>query len=316
MRTHSRVYTFRTHETRTGPAALYTPGTAVSTRPGSIPGRRLPHLSGMSLSSRQNHPAQDVRVTRHQQGFPGSRPSGPFPSPVAAMAGAAALGLFRELRTRPVRNRPRTSRRGQVEHHLLLCLRHQPDLLDQHTHHVRPRVATLTTCDLVSQSISSSSRVAPVHCCTGAPSGPCMRVSHAHGPSKPRRAVQHRLEDPAPQPPYLLRRSSGPFTEVFNLPFGSGICSRFASKAHLPTSAPLRARAPGSLSGQLCEHRPGGDPALRHSLSCCLSAAGIRFLSTLSRQGLPPLLRSAYRRACAYPRLRGGPWRGLHVPHA
>ncbi len=32
------------------------------------------------------------------------------------MAGAAALGLCRELRTRPVRNRPRTSRRGQAEH--------------------------------------------------------------------------------------------------------------------------------------------------------------------------------------------------------
>ena len=32
------------------------------------------------------------------------------------MAGAAVLGLFRELRTQPVRNRPRTSRRGQVEH--------------------------------------------------------------------------------------------------------------------------------------------------------------------------------------------------------
>ena len=32
------------------------------------------------------------------------------------MAGTAALGLSRELRTRPVRNRPRTSRRGQVEH--------------------------------------------------------------------------------------------------------------------------------------------------------------------------------------------------------
>ena len=32
------------------------------------------------------------------------------------MAGATALGLFRELRTQPVRNRPRTSRRGQVEH--------------------------------------------------------------------------------------------------------------------------------------------------------------------------------------------------------
>ncbi len=41
-----------------------------------------------------------------------------FPAPVATMAGAVALGLFRELRTRPVMNRPRTSRRGQVEHNL------------------------------------------------------------------------------------------------------------------------------------------------------------------------------------------------------
>jgi len=57
-----------------------------------------------------------VKVTRHQQEFPGSRPIGHFPSPVATMAGAAALGLCRELRTRPVRNRPRTSRRGQAEH--------------------------------------------------------------------------------------------------------------------------------------------------------------------------------------------------------
>src|SRR5271167_2339228 len=32
------------------------------------------------------------------------------------MAGTAALGLSRELRTQPARNRPRTSRRGQVEH--------------------------------------------------------------------------------------------------------------------------------------------------------------------------------------------------------
>ena len=32
------------------------------------------------------------------------------------MAGTAVLGLSRELRTQPIRNRPRTSRRGQVEH--------------------------------------------------------------------------------------------------------------------------------------------------------------------------------------------------------
>ena len=40
----------------------------------------------------------------------------PFPSPVAAMVGSAALGLSRKLRTRPIRNRPRTSRWGRVEH--------------------------------------------------------------------------------------------------------------------------------------------------------------------------------------------------------
>ena len=46
-------------------------------------------------------------------------------------------------------------------------------------------------------------------------------------------------------------------------------------------------------------------------VSCCLSAAGIRFLGILSRLGIPPLLRSAYRAT----RLRG-PERGFHVPHA
>jgi hypothetical protein len=47
-------------------------------------------------------------------------------------------------------------------------------------------------------------------------------------------------------------------------------------------------------------------------VSCCLSAAGIRFLGILSRPGLPPLLRSAYRPAT----WRCGPERGFHVPHA
>src|SRR5260370_20864947 len=116
-------------------------------------------------------------------------------------------------------------------------------------------------------------------------------------------------------PPSNEGRPSGPFTKVSNLPISSGIYARFVSKAHLPTSAPLRARASSSLSGQLYEHRPGGDPALRHSPSCCLSAAGIRFLGTLSRQGLPPLLPSAYLPPCTYPCLPGGPWRGFHVPH-
>ena len=41
-----------------------------------------------------------------------------------------------------------------------------------------------------SASRTNTCRVAPVHCCTGAPSGPCMQLIAAHGPSKPRRAVQ------------------------------------------------------------------------------------------------------------------------------
>ena len=74
MRTHGRVYTFRTRETRTGPGALFTPGTAVSAGHRVVRGRRLPPLSGRFLLSRHSHPARDVDVTRHQQGFPDSRP--------------------------------------------------------------------------------------------------------------------------------------------------------------------------------------------------------------------------------------------------
>jgi len=68
------VSTFRTHETRTGPDALYTPGTVVFAGRRPIRGRRLPPLSGRSLAPRYNDPARDVSVTRHQQGFPDSRP--------------------------------------------------------------------------------------------------------------------------------------------------------------------------------------------------------------------------------------------------
>ena len=68
------VSTFRTHETRTGPGALYTPGTAVFAGRRPVRGRRLPPLSGRSLAPRSNSPARDVSVTRHQQGFPDSRP--------------------------------------------------------------------------------------------------------------------------------------------------------------------------------------------------------------------------------------------------
>src|SRR6266545_3589347 len=68
------VSTFRMHETRTGPGALYTPGTAVFAGRRPVRGRRLPPLSGRPLAPRYNDPTRDVSVTRHQQGFPDSRP--------------------------------------------------------------------------------------------------------------------------------------------------------------------------------------------------------------------------------------------------
>ena len=122
-----------------------------------------------------------------------------------------------------------------------------------------------------------------------------------------------RLEDPLPQPPYVLLAPAGTSQSTArpsppgpslqgssspspapNLPFGSSGPGRFASTAHLPTSARFRARAPGPVSGQLYE-TAGGGAGHAVPLSCCLSAAGICFLGILSRQGIRPPLRSAYR---------------------
>jgi hypothetical protein len=60
-------------------------------------------------------------------------------------------------------------------------------------------------------------------------------------------------------------------------------------------SARFRARAPGPVSGQLCRATRQENRVRRRGVSCCLSAAGLRFLGILSRPGIPPLLRSAYR---------------------
>ena len=71
-----------------------------------------------------------------------------------------------------------------------------------------------------------------------------------------------------------------------------------ASTAHLPTSARLRAQAPGPVSGQLYK-ASGGGAGHAAMLCCCLSATGIRFLGILSRPGIAPPLRSAYHAASA-----------------
>ena len=93
---------FRTREMRLGKGVLYTPGTAVPTRPRMLHDRRLPHHSGTSLISPVLHPAREVMLTRHHQGFPVSRPVPSLPLACDPPAGTGTLGLSRELHTRPL----------------------------------------------------------------------------------------------------------------------------------------------------------------------------------------------------------------------
>src|SRR5712692_11772670 len=72
--------------------------------------------------------------------------------------------------------------------------------------------------------------------------------------------------------------------EVPNLSFGSGGSGNSLQKLTCHTSARFRVRAPGPVSGQLYETASGG-LAIVVSLSCRLSAAGIRFLGILFPPG-------------------------------
>ena len=73
---------------------------------------------------------------------------------------------------------PGTSKWNKIEHRLFsqisLAWRDRP----------------LVSHEVIVNTIAAVSRVAPVHCCTGAPSGPGMHVPAHHGPGKPLRAVQ------------------------------------------------------------------------------------------------------------------------------
>ena len=138
---------------------------------------------------------------------------------------------------------------------------------------------------------TSSATLEPVTAPAGA------RAAHPP-PGTPARDRLHQAGSPT------FRGNLTPQDPWTNLPIGSGISarSRFkGSPAHVSALAGpgTLARYPASYTDAIREEFP----VPRHPLSCCLSAAGLRFLSTLSRQGLPPQLPSAYRRACAYPRL-------------
>ena len=99
-------------ETRLGLGALFTPGTAVSTRPRRVRDRRLPHHNGTSLPARHHHPTRAADLTRHHQGFPVSRPLPSLPLACNPRPVRESLGFPASFT--PSRYRPRMSRWGQV----------------------------------------------------------------------------------------------------------------------------------------------------------------------------------------------------------
>jgi len=58
-------------------------------------------------------PTRDVRTTKHQREFPDSRPIPALPLTCGHHGWGGGPWASRELRTQPIKNRPRTSRRGQ-----------------------------------------------------------------------------------------------------------------------------------------------------------------------------------------------------------
>jgi len=142
---------------RCGPIAGFPRSARVRPGPGRAPsiprGRRCPPAGGdlrpspatsqrRSLSPRNSHPARGAAVTRHQRGFPGSRPSGPSPHLWPPWLGQRPLGF-------PVSFAPSQPGAGHA--------RHGGDRSGTTWSYV-PGISqtsstrSLTTCDLVSQS--------------------------------------------------------------------------------------------------------------------------------------------------------------------
>jgi len=133
---------FRTREKRLGKGVLYTPGAAVPARPRMLHDRRLPHLSGIAPVSPDCIPARGVKLTRHHQGFPFSRPASSLPLACGPRSGREPSGFPTGFA--PGRYRPRTPWRGQVR---ALTRKHVTST------NWPPTTCSLLTCDLTSQAL-------------------------------------------------------------------------------------------------------------------------------------------------------------------
>ena len=78
----SGVSMFRTRETRLGPGALFTPGTAVPSRSVNLPDRRTPPSSGRSLFTPVQHSAPGCNCDEASSRVHWRSPLPAFPSPV------------------------------------------------------------------------------------------------------------------------------------------------------------------------------------------------------------------------------------------
>lgn len=138
-------YTFHTHETRTGPGAVYTPRTAVFTGHQVIRDRRLPLPNGRSLPPRHHFPTRDVPLTRHHRQFPGGRPIPALPLACDRHGWDDGPWAFPRA-PHPTDQEPAThvtvgTGRTQTRSYAFDIRRTSSDQL---THHVRHRVAITT----------------------------------------------------------------------------------------------------------------------------------------------------------------------------
>jgi hypothetical protein len=140
----SGVSMFRTRETRLGPGALFTPGTAVPSRSVNPPDRRTPPSSGRSLFTPVQHSAPGCNCDEASSRVHWRSPLPAFPSPVIPGTVRGPSGF--SLSSAPSRARPSHARQGGNEPQALPGVTSSASLtsFDVLTQRVRPHVARLT----------------------------------------------------------------------------------------------------------------------------------------------------------------------------
>ena len=176
---------------------------------------------------------------------------------MATLAGTAALGLFRELRTQPVRNRPRTSRRGQGQAQTRNCV---PGISQTSL------ASSLTTCDRCRNARRSPRRAHTAPSCAWPPPA-------AAPPTDGTRRAARQSPGSVQETDTRARSSNGGYpagapapdlSTASNGPSETGDDERHASTTvHLPPHPPLPDHAE-KPQPPASPHQPmaGGDPVV------------------------------------------------------